>query len=182
MKVVLIVLAIILAVPIAAYFVSSITRKNSLRSLQKETDFLRLLHTELNGWSGICKSDSYMFVLSRLQHLGLMSNDEKEESLFYYKRMGAGIGISVKPQKYSDVSVISFRFENNELLSSIGFALYSPNSGAEALFPVFRTRISELLGTPSRQSSTEVLWKNLSLTLLDSMSGEKHLWLVLNLK
>ena len=189
MKTVLIIIAVIIAIPVSIFIVSLISRKKSVGSLKDETNFLRLLHAELNGWSGICKGDSYRFVLSRLQHLGLISKEEVSNTLSNYDMFGAGLGITVKPEKYVNLNSISFRFNNNELLSSIGFLFKDSKDVDNTIYPQYIAEISDLFGKPTWQGSfpdgVGSSWKNLMLSTTTGSPSDKeavHLWLVLNFK
>ena len=192
MKVVLIIIAIILAILVSAFsafVLSIISRKKSAGSLKEETNFLRLLHSELNGWSGICKGDSYKFVLSRLQHLGLISKEEVSNTLSDYDMFGAGLGITVKPEKYVNLNTISFRFNNNELLSSISFLFKDSKDIVSTIYPKYIAEISDLFGKPTWQGrfpdGVGSSWKNMMLSTTTGSPSDKeavHLWLVLNFK
>ncbi len=189
MKAVLIILAIIIAIPLCVYIVSLISRKKSVNSLKDETNFLQLLHAELNGWSGICKGDSYRFVLSRLQHLGLISKEEVSNTLSNYDMFGARVGITVKPEKYVNLDSVSFRFNNNELLSSIGFLFKDSKDVVNTTYPKYMAEISDLFGKPTWQGSfpdgVGSSWKNMMLSTTTGSPSDKeavHLWLVLNFK
>lgn len=189
MKAVLIILAIIIAIPLCVYIVSLISRKKSVNSLKDETNFLQLLHAELNGWSGICKGDSYRFVLSRLQHLGLISKEEVSNTLSNYDMFGARVGITVKPEKYVNLDSVSFRFNNNELLSSIGFLFKDSKDVVNTTYPKYMAEISDLFGKPTWQGrfpdGVGSSWKNMMLSTTTGSSSDKeavHLWLVLNFK
>ena len=162
---------------------SIISRQEVRPEICKERNIVRLLHHELNGWAGICRSDRFHVVLSRLRDIELLNNNEIRA--FKKQREMVGIiPIVVSTDRFDDFSSIRFEFNQKDLLCRISFNP-SPNVDPELLFDKCEEELTNLLGTPNNSADTlyrhESIWRNLNLALLDrDKKGSLYLELFLD--
>lgn len=102
--------------------------------------------------------DGKKFVLSRINHLKLMNNEEKE-NYDVEEQMGFGTlsdrTISTSNSLFNNIKNISFRVTNNKL-SSIHISLKPEQVDKQTLINVIEKRISSNIGNPIFNGT----WKN----------------------
>ena len=96
-----------------------------IAKMNKTRDALSLLSR--HGWYGFIIGDTYEFVISRIKHLHLMSEEELEAQKGLNELMGGYImRLYIGEGRYDRVERISFSFSNN-LLSMIQILVYDKN-------------------------------------------------------
>ena len=167
MKVILLVLGILLALLFLIMVLGKITMRNLMgKEPSPGRDILDVLLPI--GWNGFMFGDSPEFVLSRISHLHLLSDEEIEE----YQSMLEFIpnpSIIIAKDKYDDVRDVALFFSRERTLCSEQITFNTTHETSERLYYQYHNRMVRRFGSPTDSSNPGAFfsrWGNIVLTIL----------------
>ncbi len=103
-----------------------------------------------NSCMGFVLGDSKAFVLSRIEHLGLMNDKEKEDYDFdevgLYKFI-TDRSISTSSDKFNNIDTVSFCI-TTDILTSIHISLKADHCDAHTMISIIENRFTNKFGAP----------------------------------
>ena len=135
----------------------------------------------LKGTLGLCRGDSYKFVLSRIKWLNLpiKKHDFEGESIIGYWGMGR---IEIVDDYWGLIHEVSFSFKDNQL-DGVYMKMNYSEYGLEEMFGIVKTRITRVLNiNPMYTSDDFVKWgySNTGFVSLSIMNKTELLVMVLS--
>jgi len=116
-----------------------------------------------NGFLGFVIGDTFKFVWSRINHLGLMNQKEMDEfkrNMEVMQMMGIGSNtIHMAKNKFEEIDSISMGFDGRNCLNSIMvYVKDKPNTTAKEYMKEIRDKYVNLLGEPIVNSDSVYQW------------------------
>ena len=112
-----------------------------------------------DGFLGFKLGDSREFVVSRIKHLKLFSEEEKQLFDFMTKNKIDNDCLSTSNKLYNNIKGITFFTKNNKL-SSMCFTLFEEQGEMSSIVEVVSGILKRSLGEPKENRSEYLLWEN----------------------